>query len=515
MKLFSLLKRGANLVKVGHAVRSLKNATDEDKRRWAKNYLLEVLGQSRGLPAKVGQFMTLGKEDQEFKGTLDSALVPMPFDQVVSILEDKYQAPFKTVFRHLDKECRPASLGQVHFGKLADGSKVAVKVQYPEIAESVEAEMDLMGWMPKVGPVVKWGFSMDGYRDAFWSNFKKELDYRQELEHQQKYAELAAPLKNVIVPKVFPGLCHPTILVQSLEEGIGLEKAETLRQNHRQSIGRALVQHYIHMLFRHGFVHADPHPGNFAFRQTSRENFSLIVYDYGCILHIPDEVRLGLLRTILALQSHESVDPVACLSMIGFDPEKLQDLRSTLPALLHVLFEPFLIEAPYDIKDWQMSERFDGIVGEMKWWFRSAAPPGLIFLMRTLHGLSVMLERLDAKIPWRFILDRSCSDVYPEARAIDIPEVPSAPEKILRLDGIAQYLKVSVIKANGNKVRLTMPARVADNLEDIIDPPVKESIDRQNIDMVAIQKRVRESGFIPQTLFDLKDSEREVLVWLE
>ena len=232
-------------------------------------------------------------------------------------------------------------------------------------------------------------------------------------------------------------------------------------------------------------------------------------------MSIPNETRLGLLRLVLALQRHEPIDPVACLGMIGFDPEKLKDLRSTLPALLHVLFEPFLIEAPYDIKDWQMGERFDGIVGEMKWWFRSAAPPGLIFLMRTLHGMSVFLERLDVKISWRFILDRLCSDLYCEAETIKIPEVATTSGEVLRLDGIAQYLKVNVVKPNGNKVKLTMPARVADNLEDVIDPAVKESIDRQNIDLVAIQKRVRETGFIPQKLFYLKDPEREVLVWLE
>jgi predicted unusual protein kinase regulating ubiquinone biosynthesis (AarF/ABC1/UbiB family) len=515
MKFVSLLKRGANLIKIGRAVHSLKTATDEDKRRWAKNYLVEVLGQSRGLPAKVGQFMTFGKEEQDFKDTLDSSITPLPFDQVVSLLEEKYQAPLDSVFRSLDEEGLSASLGQVHFGKLKDKTEVAVKVQYPEIAQSVEAEMNLMGFLPKMGPVAKWGFHMDGYRDAFWNNFKKELDYRQEMEHQKKYGELAASLENVIVPKVFPELSGPTVLVQSLEEGFGLEKAETLAPNSRQAMGRVVVSHYLHMLFRHGFVHADPHPGNFAFRQTGREKFSLIVYDYGCILRISDEVRLGLLRIILALQKHEPLDPIACLSMIGFDAEKLQDLRSTLPALLHVLFEPFLIEGPYDIKDWRMSERFDQIVGEMKWWFRSSAPPDLIFLMRTLHGLTTMLDRLDAKIPWRFILDKLCSDLYPQAEAVSLPEFPCDSEKVLRLDGIAKYLKVNVVKPNGNKVRLTMPARVADNIKSIIDPPVMESIERQQIDLAAIQKRVHETGFIPQTLFDLKDPEREVLVWLE
>jgi predicted unusual protein kinase regulating ubiquinone biosynthesis (AarF/ABC1/UbiB family) len=515
MKFVSLLKRGANLFKVGRAVRSLKNATDEDKRRWAKKYLVEVLGQSRGLPAKAGQFMTFGKEDQDLKDALDQAITALPFDQVVSLLEEKYQAPLDSVFKTLDEDCRSASLGQVHFGKLKSGTEVAVKVQYPEIADSVEAEMDLMGFLPKVGPVAKWGFHMDGYRDAFWNNFKQELDYRQELAHQEKYAQLVAPLENVIVPKVFPDLSGPTVLVQSLEEGFGLEKAVTLAPNSRQAMGRVVIQHYLHMLFRHGYVHADPHPGNFAFRQTGREKFSLIVYDYGCILQIPDEVRLGLLRIILALQNHEPLDPLACLSLIGFDPEKLQDLRSTLPALLHVLFEPFLIEAPYDIKEWRMSERFDQIVGEMKWWFRSSAPPDLIFLMRTLHGLSTMLERLDAKISWRFILGKLCSDLYPEAQAVRLLEIPCDSENVLRLDGIAKYLKINVAKPNGNKVRLTMPARVANDLIDIIDPPVMESIERQKIDLAAIQKRVHETGFIPQTLFDLKDPERDVKVWLE
>jgi len=515
MKIVSLLKRGVNLFKVGRAVHSLKNATDEDKRQWAKNYLVEVLGQSRGLPTKVGQFMTFGKEDQDLKDTLDKAITAMPFDQVVSILEEKYQTPLDSIFHSLEKNCRPASLGQVHFGKLKDKTEVAVKVQYPEIAESVEAEMTLMGFLPKVGPVAKWGFHMDGYRDAFWNNFKQELDYRQEIEHQKKYAELAAPLENVIVPKVFPDLSSSTVLVQSLEAGFGLEKAESLAPKSRQAMGRVVVQHYLHMLFRHGFVHADPHPGNFAFRQTGREKFSLIVYDYGCVLQISDEVRLGLLRTILALQNHEPLDPMACLGMIGFDTEKLRDLRSTLPALLNVLFEPFLIEAPYDIKDWRMSERFDQIVGEMKWWFRSSAPPDLIFLMRTLHGLSTMLERLDAKISWRFVLGQLCSDLYAQAQAISLPEMSSESDNVVRLNGIAKYLKINVVKPNGNKVRLTMPARVADNIKDIIDPPVMESIERQKIDLGAIQKRVHETGFVPQILFDLKDPEREVLVWLE
>ncbi len=515
MNIGSRVQRGWNLFKVGRAAQRFRRANDEDQRRWAQHYLVELLGQSRGLPAKVGQFMTLGSGDPDLQNTLNSALQAMPFDQVGEILDRAYQKPWQQVFRDLDPEGIAASLGQVHFGHLRDGRAVAVKVQYPEIARAVEAEMDFLGWMPKVGPVAKWGFHLEGYRDAFWRNFRNELHYDHEIACQDKYREGSRPLGFVVVPEVFPEVSHPNVLVQAREDGFGLDKAETLAPSQKQAIGRVLLEHYFHMLFRHGFVHADPHPGNFAFRQTGRDRFDLILYDYGSILEVPSPVRLALLRTLLALQDYEPLDPMACLMGLGFDAQKLQDLRPHLPALLNVLFEPFVTEAPFDIRNWRLSERFDQIVGELKWWFRSAAPPSLIFLMRTLHGLCAMLERLDARLAWRFLLEKRCSDLYPEAKRLALPEVPASPASATRFDGVARYLQVHVIKSNGNKVKLTMPARVADQLEEVIDPPVKASIERQKIDLPGIQKRVRQSGFVPQTVFELVDDERQVRVWLE
>ena len=224
-------------------------------------------------------------------------------------------------------------------------------------------------------------------------------------------------------------------------------------------------------------------------------------------------MRLALLRIILALRNHENIDPVSCLLALGFDGEKLEDLRPTLPALLSILFEPFLVEAPYHVKNWRMNERFDQTVGELKWCFRYAAPPKLIFLMRTLHGLTTMLSRLDVALPWQFLLDKHLSDIYPEAQALQLPEIKTS-QVIHSFDEMARYLKVHVV-TNGNKVSLTMPARCADDLEDVMDESVKESINSQKIDLQAIQERAQKSGFIPQTLFSLSDEESDMKVWLE
>lgn len=514
MKFGAIFKRGANLLKLGVAARNLRKSTTEDQRHWAQHYLVEILGQSRGLPAKIGQYMTMDSDDQALRESLNNSLEPIPFEEVLELISSAYGKPWDTVFKKLDKSCKTASLGQVHFGKLKDGTEVAVKVQYPEIAMAVEAEMNLMGWLPKVGPVAKWGFKMDGYRDAFWHNFSEELDYRVEAGHQENYRQKIPPLERIVVPEIISDLTKPNILVQKKEEGFDLDKAETMMPEQKQAMGRLLLQHYIHMLFRHGFVHADPQPANFAFRQYKKDYFVLIIYDFGSVLEISDEVRLALLRIILALRDRESLDPVTCLAALGFDPEKLKDLQPTLPALMSVLFEPFLVEAPYDVKEWRMSERFDQIVGEMKWWFRSSAPPELIFLMRTLHGLTTMLRRLDVALPWQFIMDKILSDIYPQARALTLPPVEGGSQSPT-FDSMARYLKVHVVKANGNKVSLTMPGRCADDIEGVMDEPVKESIHKQNIDLVSIQDKARKSGFVPQVLFELHDEERDMKVWLE
>lgn len=511
----SLIKRGIGMVKIGLAVRGLRSAAEGEKRQRAQHYLVSLLGDGKGLSAKVGQFMTMDSEDRELREALNAAIEPMPFNQVKDALREAYGAPYDTIFKSLDKKGRPASLGQVHFGKLIDGRDIAVKIRYPDIASAVESELLLMGFLPKVGPVARWGFNLDGYRDVFWRKFSEELDYGLEMRNQQRYRGMIPPLREVLVPEVIAEYSKPNILVQRLEEGISVDEAEKRLPSERQSMGRAVLRHYFHMLFRHGFVHSDPHPGNFAFRIDREGQATLIIYDFGSVLEIPESMRLALIRIILALRNREAIDPAACLASLGFDIEKLHDIRFILPALLQILFDPFTTDAPFDVKDWRMSERFEGVVGELKWWFRSAAPPLLIFLMRTLHGLSAMLKRLDAKLPWRFHMDNLCYDLYPAAKNLLLPEVSQAGVKSMPFNGIAQLMKVHVKKPGGTEVRLTMPARVADDLDGVIDDPVKEAIKRQNLNLAEMQDRVRKSGFVPQVIFEVDDPERKVRVWLE
>ncbi|UCD11116.1 MAG: AarF/ABC1/UbiB kinase family protein [Nitrospinaceae bacterium] len=508
----ALFSRANRLAGIGRAVVAAGKAGDAEKRLRAKKYTVELLGGARGLAAKVGQMMAQGENAETLENALHSASPPMPFSEVASLLDSAYGVPHQTHFPRLDQQGIPASLGQVHFGKLPGGRRVAVKVQYPDIREAVEAELRLFGWLPKAGPVSRFGISLEGYQRAFAKNGRQELDYLEESARQVRYRELAQPLAALVVPEVLPEYCRSRVLVQAREDGFSLQKAAALPPGPRQAIGREFLHHFLHMLFRHGFLHADPHPGNWAFRQSGRSKFSIILYDYGCVLEMAPGRRRALLRAILALREREPVDPAACLAMVGFDAEKLRDLGASLPALLGILFEPFAFGQPFDVKQWRLSERMDRVAGDLKWWFRSAAPPDLIFLMRALHGLVLALARLDARLDWGEALDECLGDLFDEARSLELCDVGEGGPLF---SGVARTLKVYVEKKSGVKINLTLPARLAEDIAAAMDDTVLDAIRPQNIDLAAIQARARKSGFVPQVLFELADAERQVRVWLD
>ena len=510
-----MLRQVIKIFRIGKTVGTIRFSTEADKKKRARKFLMELLGSSRGVSTKVGQFLSLGNGDSDLTDAFKESVPPMSREEVVQVLNQNYAGDYRTVFKKLDWQARAASLGQVHRAVLTTGEKVAVKVRYAGIDGCVEDELKLLGWLPNMGPVRKWGMDFGDYVEEFRVHFKEELDYRLEADRQLRYESCARAIPGIVVPHVYKEQCRDGVLVQSWEEGMSLENACSLNEEQRQGLGKIFLTHYLHMLFREGLLHSDPNPDNFAF-VAKKNRLQVILYDFGSLFEIGPTQRLILLRIILALRYREALDPMACLAGLGFDTAKLNDLKPQLPALLEVLFEPFNEDAPVDLADWDLNRRWDEIAGELKWWFRSAAPPSALFLMRSLHGLATHLRSLDARLSWRWILDEVAGDLYREVRELSIPAlVPANGSGAVTFSGLSRYLKVHVEKGNGNRVSLTMPARVVDSLEEVIDPPVLESIKKNEIDLDEVKAKVQKSGYAPQTLFEVQDPERMVQVWLE
>jgi hypothetical protein len=238
-----------------------------------------------------------------------------------------------------------------------------------------------------------------------------------------------------------------------------------------------------------------------------------VLYDYGCVWRPADAERLALLRLIRATMSGGE-SPWPLLVELGFNPEFLEPMAARLPALCRALFEPFTAEYPYDMADWKLGQRVGDILGDDRWNFRIAGPPGLIFLMRAFHGLKYYLQGLAAPIGWQRAIEPILADLSGDMQRLRLPDattqVPAADFATL-----ARYLKICVREHGRVKVELTSYASGIDHLTDVLDDDLRDRIAAHHIDLPGIVADVRRRGYAPGPVFTLQESGKQIDVWLE
>ena len=178
-----------------------------------------------------------------------------------------------------------ASIGQVHKAS-KDGNQLAVKIQYPGVADSISSDLAM------VKPVAVRMFNLKGqesekYFKEIEGKLLEETDYNLELKQSQEITEACAHIPNLKFPKYYPEYSSERILTMDWMQGIHLsEFAKTnFTKDQGDQIGQALWDFYMYQMHQLKAVHADPHPGNF----LVDENANLIAIDFGCIKHVPEE----------------------------------------------------------------------------------------------------------------------------------------------------------------------------------------------------------------------------------
>lgn len=372
--------------------------------------------------------------------------------------------------------------------------------------------------MPGVGPIRQWGFDIDSYRRLLANDLERELDYRCEAE-RQAHMQRELRVAGLVIPRVYPDLCHEDLLVQSFETGVSLADFAKRSPDNRVAAAEILVRTLFHSLFVVGEIHADPHVGNMLFRAPVGGGAEVALLDWGCTLSLERPRRLALLKLILAAQAREEIDLLATFVALGFDAEKLQPMEASLAALCPILFAPFLVEQRLNASTWQLAERLERLLGEHRWWFRAAGPADLLLMLRAFGGLMQNLAALSVALPWRELLEEVVSpELCDEARRFVPEPLPAQVEACRQRRGfsaLAKALKVEVLENGRPKVSISMPAEVGLRLESVVPEDVLEMVVQAGVDVAALTERVRESGIAPQPLIDLEKPPKHYRVWLE
>lgn len=504
----STLGRTIEAALMARDFRRLARATDEHARDEARRMLISRLGGLRGIPQKLGQAMSLSAqpENAAFE-TLTEQGEALPFSLVTQLLEQRWGQPWTQVLDSLEPEGLAASLGQVHRARLKDGREVAVKLAYPGIREAVMADLRIMGWLGEGARRVS-GFGLQDYSRILLTDLEEELDYRIEAEQQQSYARMVDPGDPVVVPEVIAPFSGEQVLVTCWQSGSTLADARHWPEAERRSLGELLVRHFLRMLFDHGWVHADPHQGNYRFRHNAR-GAEVVLYDFGSVAKFPKSIRLGLLRLILASRQDYG-DPFAHMVGLGFRQDLLEALRPKLPALCKLLFEPFLVQGRFNPGDWARGERIEALLGELRWNFRMSGPADFVFLVRGFQGLFYHLERLGVQVSFSHIFNDVIANSLAEALAMPLPKLAPGPG----FETLAKHLYIRLSEAGETLVSLQFPANAVERLSSLIDEDVRHKIRQQGLELEQVVRSARNHGYVPGELLEFHHGKRDLKIWL-
>ena len=224
------------------------------------------------------------------KATMLNAVPPAPFADVRATVEEDLQAPLSSTFLSFDPTpIAAASLAQVHRAVVVDGTSVAVKVQHRGLREACAADIATVAGLVAAGGLLFPGFDLSWLVAEIKANLPRELDFRLEAENAERCASnLEAPSSSVrgrvVVPHSHPPL-PPTPRVHVMEWIDGVPAADpqalaTIGASPR-TVATLIATAFSEMIFIHGFVHADPHPGNLLVRRGRDGKAQLVLLDHG------------------------------------------------------------------------------------------------------------------------------------------------------------------------------------------------------------------------------------------
>jgi predicted unusual protein kinase regulating ubiquinone biosynthesis (AarF/ABC1/UbiB family) len=299
---------------------------DEGKQRALAKRQLETaeqivaaLGTMKGAAMKLGQvmsFLDVGLVPEEFREEFQAKLAELrdaapkvAWKDMKKVLEGEYGERIEDVFETFDPvPIAAASIGQVYRARLQDGRDVAVKVQYPGVAQAVRADMQNLGiilWLMKsVAP----GLDPKAMGDEIRSRIDEELDYELEAQNQRTLARLYRGHPFIVVPEVVTSLSHEKVIVTEFVQGRGFEELKQLPQAERDRLGEIIFRFYFGCMYRHLQFSGDPHPGNSLLLDDGRMCF----LDFGLFKRIPASIaefelevaRLGIAGDGAALIEH-------------------------------------------------------------------------------------------------------------------------------------------------------------------------------------------------------------------
>ena len=288
----------------------------------------EALGAMKGPMMKVAQLLAtipdaLPAEYAEQLMSLQSHAPPMGAAFVRRRMQAELGAAWREKFAEFDPApAAAASLGQVHRAVTLDGERVACKLQYPEMASAVEADLGQLSMLFSLHKRMGAAIDTTEIKQEISARLREELDYEREARLAELYAYMLADSPRVRVPRVRKELSTRRLLTLQWVDGEKLLAFESAPSPTRQQLTRLLFEAWWRPFLRYGVIHGDPHLGNYSVVASGegegRQVDALNLYDYGCVRIFPPRFVSGVVELYWALRADDPARVVHAYELWGF-----------------------------------------------------------------------------------------------------------------------------------------------------------------------------------------------------
>lgn len=392
-------------------------AKDEAARalhRRAAKTLTRSLGEMKGLPMKLGQMLSYIDDFvppqhrhiyRETLRELQTRTRPMLWESIEELVTEELGGPPDTVFASFDRNpIAAASIGQVYRATTHDGVDVAVKVQYPGIADAIRSDMRNIDTVVSALATALPRFDVEQSINDLTARLHEECDYTVERDNQHAFAESWSDDPEVLIPRVVEDLCGRHVLVTEWVAGMSWhDMLASSSDEEKNRYGLTIFRFVFRSLYVFGMFNADPHPGNYLFLPDGRVAF----LDFGCVQRFDPEILAAIARVRKMAVTGVRGEPFrdALSGSYGIPRELDDELWQLLEDYMYLSFEPAVSPQPYRY-DKGFTERLAKMtmtvkveIGKrlLKVGIFDTKQPGVVFLHRINFGLNSILSTLQAE----------------------------------------------------------------------------------------------------------------------
>lgn len=342
------------------------------------------------LPPELADIMSRLRADADF----------MPPKQLRDVLDGEWGPGWMRRFAHFDvRPIAAASIGQVHRARLPDGTELAIKVQYPGVARSIDSDVANIGRLIRLSGLLPEGFAIGPYLEEARHQLREETDYAAEAAHLRHFGALLGNDPAFILPQVHAPLSTPSVLAMTYVPSRDIDDLADHPQEVRDKVMQSLCALMLRELFAFGTMQTDPNFANYRFDPATAR---VVLLDFGATRAVPT----GVADHLAALMTAGLAGQRSQLAHISEEMELLPTsvegrFRSRIVDMMMEVFAQITAQPVMDLGTSDLSRRLQqqGEALARDGFVPPPVPMDLLYVQRKVAGMFLLARRLRARLP--------------------------------------------------------------------------------------------------------------------